>query len=1299
MNIESFTIQTDLFEQIKKISAEDGNILGFCEDTLKGSSFDSFEEYLDHLKSKLTTSACNCTWKKKTLVARCLDCNNYEDSIFCLKCFLNGKHEGHTAYLMHADNGSCDCGNPALIKSSGFCSSHQHKFNIDELEEEEKNNLVTVFYSILYEIVNSMRPELRGILESFRWINQLLLSGDAVRRCCTLAFIHLDSFNCLIFKLVYASRNSQTEFGTLVSTMVNDPIFLRYYTKNVLELYPEFVTRTIDSWNDMHSANNQNNFYFVLVNFYLALTPVVRDVIVQDKIDWMNIFYSVVDQLFEAIINDFSFSTYIKIHMDLHMQYMIDLAITALTICNENRDNDKINQFIEKLLVTFSKLERIDQFNRIITEKIDDNNERAKVSHSIQLLVMPLIQKMKELGIYSDLPFLKLVDQVQRLDQQPQSVLFHETKLTTIYLLHHLAFNSILNKKANIEDFVLNVCKKNSLQVEQLVDAPLKWMAVSFLSLFDLFVRNSESFIITTNSTFFKINIPNVVVPTFSMIQLFLGIEQDKNRFLHEIVDIFGLFQTENIDDDKSTRSNIQFSALYFICCLIFDRYCLSNDLFGIKRLIVISYLKKEGGLTLDDIDKLLWGNAIHEKRFTEDLLSYASLVQTKNGSHFKLTNDSDWQPLLPFVKLTDMLEIISKFTISNKNAIIPFPEYDDLPYGIDLSSILNTPVLHALLYLILNDYVSKESTISETIQLIFNLLIRTQQIFEVSVNESDETVIEGSKENLQELIDIMPSDYSKFMTTKISYKGRSPMSMIDMIKSTEQLGITVLDRLGIHYEIPQEMNQNIKQENKKKAKAIQEKFMSDFKNKQDTFAAQNEEVELNDECSVCQSENPENPVLVFPVFVFETVIPIFAKKCVEHNFTKKSTTPVEKLFGFHLCGHFFHKTCINDYHKKYFNCPIDRCVRNNFLPKIDKKYNEALTDKELEANNEFIRKCFGDSTLNAILHSYIGELSLLEIRHRIRPECLDRSTNYVLFHYLFGSLFRSYHEIISILQARIDSGEYNNKKDNDDDIYDSDDDLPLYVKNIDLSDPAVLLLFKLFAKENPLDDYKGLVKSIFDSELSDEKIKPEERYQFLRMAALLQHFALGIQLNEDSNSSFIDWDDLLSFTSLCERYGITPRGNENEDEIDLQPFQFIQMPKSFLSFMKPPYSLNLADESVEIGICLLTGQILDLSKYPNSDLMHVKTHRKNALADTFDIILQLTGSNAGSIVLNSQLMQKNISLKGFYVDSFGDEDVGLKRGSFLSLSDEKLENTIESILSADWTDILVISTSRPIFP
>lgn len=1296
MEKENFTLQTELFEQIKKISADDENIVSFCEGALKGTSFDSFDIYLDHLRSKLTTSACNCSWKKKTLVVRCLDCQNYPDSILCLKCFLNGNHEGHTSYLMHAETGSCDCGNSALMKSSGFCSSHQHQFNMDELEEEEKNLLITVFYSIFYEIVNSMRAESNKILDSLQWINQILSVGDAVRRCCALAFINLDSFDCLIFKLVYANRKAQTEFSTLISTLVNDLVFLHYFTKEALSIYPQFVEKTIDSWNDMHSTNSQNNFYFVLTNFYLAFTPVVIEVIKQDKIDWMKTFFTTINSLLDAVVHDFKFNTYLKIHMDLHTQYMIEFACMAIEVCNENHDDDTINQFVEQLLNTFSKLEEIHQFNRIVTEKIDDNDERAKLANSIYLLFMPLIQKMKELSINSEIPFLKLVDQVQASDQKPQSVLNDETRLSSLYLLHHLAFNSILTKKTGIEEYVLGKCKQYNLDVERFVDAPLKWIATSILSLFDLFVRNSDSFIIAANSTFFKINIPYVIVPTFSIIQMFLGIEPNKNRFVQEIFNIFGLLKTEPIDDDKTTQSNIQFSTLFFICCLIFDRYCLSNDLIGIKRMIVISYLKKESGLTMADIDKALWGNTIHEKQFREDLMSYTSIVQTKNGSHFKLTNEIDWNPLLPFVKITDILEIISKFTLSNKNALIPFPEYDDLPYGLELSSILNTPALHALLYQALSDHVSKETTISQTIQLIFNVLIRTQQIFDHKIKEEDAKTVEGNKENLKELIDVIPEDFSKFMTLKISFKEREPLSMIDMIKSTEQIGLTVLDRLGVRYEVSPEVNQTMKQENKMKAKAIQQKFLSDFKSKQETFAAQNEEVELNDECSVCQSENPECPVLVFPVFVFETVIPIFAKKCVEKGFQDMShPCPVEKLYGFHLCGHFFHKTCINDYSKKYFNCPVDRCVRNNFLPKIDKKYNEPLTDKEQEANDEFIEKCFRskNASLNSILHSFMGELSLLEIRHRIKPECLDRSTNYVLYHYLFGALYRSYHDIISILHSRLnfEKAEIEGEE---------EDDLPSFAKKIDLHDPAVLLLFLVLAKEDPLDKYNEVVISIFDTHLSNESVPPQLRYQYLRMAALFQHFALGIPLNKTSeNSSFIDWDELLSFENLCQIYGIKPREEEQNDEIELQPFQFIDMPKSFLSFMKPPYSLNLADESVEIGICLLTGQILDLSKYPSGNWMHVKDHRQSALADTFDIILQLTGSNAGSIVLNSQLMQKNISLKGFYVDSFGDEDAGMKRGSFLSLSNEKMENTIESILSADWTDILVISTPRPLFP
>ena len=64
-----------------------------------------------------------------------------------------------------------------------------------------------------------------------------------------------------------------------------------------------------------------------------------------------------------------------------------------------------------------------------------------------------------------------------------------------------------------------------------------------------------------------------------------------------------------------------------------------------------------------------------------------------------------------------------------------------------------------------------------------------------------------------------------------------------------------------------------------------------------------------------------------------------------------------------------------------------------------------------------------------------------------------------------------------------------------------------------------------------------------------------------------------------------------------------------------------------------------------------------------------------------------LTGPKAGSVEIADLQTNNLITIKGFYVDPFGEEDPGFQRGSILKLSTPHLVSTIEEILSGNWTN------------
>eukprot|EP00727_Mastigamoeba_balamuthi_P006200 m51a1_g22 putative e3 ubiquitin-protein ligase ubr2-like (1582) ;mRNA; f:95281-100992 len=68
---------------------------------------------------------CTAVWSGGNYFYRCRTCECSPASSVCTACFKNGNHEGHD-YVFEVSNfgGTCDCGNSAAWKDSGFCCNH-----------------------------------------------------------------------------------------------------------------------------------------------------------------------------------------------------------------------------------------------------------------------------------------------------------------------------------------------------------------------------------------------------------------------------------------------------------------------------------------------------------------------------------------------------------------------------------------------------------------------------------------------------------------------------------------------------------------------------------------------------------------------------------------------------------------------------------------------------------------------------------------------------------------------------------------------------------------------------------------------------------------------------------------------------------------------------------------------------------------------------------------------------------------------------------------------------------------------
>ena len=100
---------------------------------------------------------------------------------------------------------------------------------------------------------------------------------------------------------------------------------------------------------------------------------------------------------------------------------------------------------------------------------------------------------------------------------------------------------------------------------------------------------------------------------------------------------------------------------------------------------------------------------------------------------------------------------------------------------------------------------------------------------------------------------------------------------------------------------------------------------------------------------------------------------------------------------------------------------------------------------------------------------------------------------------------------------------------------------------------------------------------------------------------------------------------------------------------------------ENYLDFIHPPFSAPILEYSEDVTIlCLLTGRTFNLKKDTRrNELINFIDKQFNG---SFDVFLKLNGKDASQLVLLSKEFNTRMDIQSFYVDRFGDQDLGMKR-------------------------------------
>lgn len=436
--------------------------------------------------------------------------------------------------------------------------------------------------------------------------------------------------------------------------------------------------------------------------------------------------------------------------------------------------------------------------------------------------------------------------------------------------------------------------------------------------------------------------------------------------------------------------------------------------------------------------------------------------------------------------------------------------------------------------------------------------------------------------------------------------------------------------------------------------------------------------------------------------------------KSSENRQFKRCTVGANFVLQFNLCQHPVHQKCAKGVP---YTCPVDRSIKNSFLPSIDlipiKKIFKDLKTFELYPEDKdslhysiinsitsFIDsfssffECVKDQETNIFIElvkSISALISTFEIRLRSLPDCLDSEKTTLLARNLFLTTWYAY---------RIKGKPQMNEKEDESKLTL----IQRLIKKLIESDTIEISL-------NKESEFKQIILDLLNSNdlnklfnTNDSKSKEKLICLFLRRCCLAEHFLLNAEVSSDLAIDIIDWDEVLSSLNLIQRYGFKLNSIDFEkgEEFDFKPFTFSNLPKEFLRFCEKPFCFpvekiydyfyfNMLDYNYLINhYDEVSGEIIN----DNEDdvINNYKNNLFNCNVTFFGkkhspALFLYIGKDASQVAL---IEGPNLALLDvFYLDKYGCTDIGYKRSQPLFLNEELLDKCFDSVLSGNFASFL----------